>query len=127
VKKYVHEIAPGMVETPDDSTSQSYDISCWPMERSMHIESTAPLVIQSESAQQTDTTPTTSFATKHRPEEPRLVVLVPCLNEEQTIAKVVRDFKAELPLAEIIVFDNDSNDGTMKVARAAGATVVTEK
>ncbi|MGE4232446.1 MAG: glycosyltransferase [Bacteriovoracia bacterium] len=51
-------------------------------------------------------------------------VLIPCLNEEKTIGAVVRDFKKELPNAQIFVFDNASTDKTSEVARAAGATVI---
>jgi glycosyltransferase involved in cell wall biosynthesis len=53
-----------------------------------------------------------------------VAVLVPCLNEELTIAAVVADFKKHLPGARIYVFDNRSTDRTAEVARAAGATVV---
>lgn len=56
----------------------------------------------------------------------RIAVLIPCLNEEQTIGKVVRDFKAQLPQAEIYVYDNNSTDGTAAAAAAAGAIVRTE-
>ena len=70
---------------------------------------------------------TSSFITKNQNVEPKIVVLIPCLNEEKTIAKVVRDFKNELPQAEIIVFDNNSIDRTEQEARAAGATVESEK
>lgn len=56
----------------------------------------------------------------------RIAVLIPCLNEEQTIGKVVRDFKAQLPQAEIYVYDNNSTDGTAAAASAAGAIVRTE-
>jgi glycosyltransferase involved in cell wall biosynthesis len=53
----------------------------------------------------------------------RLAVLVPCFNEETAIAQVVRDFRAALPQATIYVYDNNSTDGTVGVARAAGAVV----
>ena len=55
-----------------------------------------------------------------------IAVLIPCQNEEAAIAKVVSDFKATLPRAEIYVYDNNSNDGTAEVARTAGAIVRTE-
>ena len=57
------------------------------------------------------------------PHEPRLAVLVPCYNEESTIAKVVRDFRAALPSAVIYVYDNNSRDLTAECAREAGAVV----
>ena len=56
----------------------------------------------------------------------RIAVLIPCHNEEAAIAKVVGDFKATLPRAEIYVYDNNSNDGTAEEARTAGAVVRTE-
>lgn len=54
---------------------------------------------------------------------PRVAVLVPCLNEAAAIAKVVADFRAALPTAEVYVYDNASTDDTGAVAAAAGATV----
>lgn len=54
----------------------------------------------------------------------RIALLVPCYNEEKTIAKVVEDFRRVLPQATIYVFDNASSDRTTEVAKAAGATVV---
>jgi glycosyltransferase involved in cell wall biosynthesis len=54
---------------------------------------------------------------------PRVAVLVPCFNEEATIAKVVGDFRAALPQAKVYVYDNNSIDNTVEVARAAGAVV----
>src|SRR5262249_8013394 len=56
--------------------------------------------------------------------QPRIAVLVPCYNEEITVAKVVRDFRRALPDAEIYVFDNNSTDRTAELAHAAGAIVV---
>ncbi len=57
----------------------------------------------------------------------RVTVAIPCYNEAPTIAKVVADFRARLPEAEIVVFDNGSTDGSADKARAAGARVVREK
>jgi glycosyltransferase involved in cell wall biosynthesis len=56
-----------------------------------------------------------------------VAVIIPCLNEEITIAKVVRDFRAALPHANIYVFDNGSTDRSTEVARGAGAVVMREK
>ena len=52
-----------------------------------------------------------------------VAVVIPCLNEETAIGKVVRDFAAALPMATIFVFDNGSNDRTTEEARTAGAEV----
>lgn len=53
----------------------------------------------------------------------RIAVLLPCYNEAVTIGKVVKDFKEVLPEATIYVYDNNSTDGTDKIAAAAGAVV----
>jgi glycosyltransferase involved in cell wall biosynthesis len=55
---------------------------------------------------------------------PTIAVVIPCLDEEATIGKVVADMKAALPGAEILVFDNGSSDRTAQIARASGARVI---
>jgi glycosyltransferase involved in cell wall biosynthesis len=54
---------------------------------------------------------------------PRIAVLVPCRDEAQAIAKVVNDFRAQLPGAQVHVFDNLSRDDSYVIAKAAGAHV----
>jgi len=56
-------------------------------------------------------------------EKRRVAVLLPCRNEETTIGQVVRQFRDELPDAQIWVYDNGSDDRTGEVAEAAGALV----
>lgn len=56
----------------------------------------------------------------------KVAVLIPCYNEEKAIPSVVRDFRAALPDADIYVYDNNSKDRTVEVARAAGAFVRSE-
>src|SRR5438067_3588271 len=53
----------------------------------------------------------------------RVAVLVPCFNEEATIAKVVCDFRTVLPQATVYVYDNNSTDRTGELAQQAGAVV----
>ena len=53
----------------------------------------------------------------------KIAVLIPCYNEAKTIAKVVSDYRAALPEADIYVYDNNSKDGTDEIARNAGAIV----
>lgn len=53
----------------------------------------------------------------------RIAVLIPCYNESQTIAKVVRDYKEALPEAVIYVYDNNSTDDSAAIAKEAGAVV----
>ena len=57
----------------------------------------------------------------------KVAVLLPCYNEEMTIGKVVRDFRAVLPEADIYVYDNNSTDRTAEVAAEAGALVRRER
>jgi len=59
--------------------------------------------------------------------EPRIAVLLPCYNEDAAIAQTVAGFRAALPTATIYVYDNNSKDRTIEVARAAGAIVRSER
>ena len=53
----------------------------------------------------------------------KIAVLVPCYNKEQTIEKVITDWKEQLPEAVIYVYDNNSRDNTVAIAKRAGAVV----
>jgi glycosyltransferase involved in cell wall biosynthesis len=55
-----------------------------------------------------------------------IAILIPCKDEATSIAKVVGDFRRELPQADVWVCDNASRDDTAARARDAGARVVTE-
>ncbi|ODU21535.1 MAG: glycosyl transferase [Sphingomonas sp. SCN 67-18] len=57
----------------------------------------------------------------------RVAVLLPCYNEEAAIGQTIAAFRAVLPGAAIYVYDNNSSDGTVKVAAAAGAIVRSER
>ncbi|PZQ61119.1 MAG: glycosyl transferase [Sphingomonas taxi] len=63
----------------------------------------------------------------HIETRPTIAVLLPCYNEEAAIAQTVAGFRAALPGAAIYVYDNNSRDGTVAAARAAGAIVRTER
>ncbi len=54
-----------------------------------------------------------------------IAVILPCYNEASTIARVIADFRAALPEAQIYVFDNNSSDDTATIARSLGAVVST--
>ena len=54
---------------------------------------------------------------------PSVAVLLPCYNEEVTIGRVMRDFRAALPDAVVYVYDNNSTDRTAEIAAAGGAVV----
>jgi glycosyltransferase involved in cell wall biosynthesis len=55
--------------------------------------------------------------------EKKIAILIPCYNEEKTVSKVVKDFRVQLPDAEIYVYDNNSKDKTFELAKEAGAIV----
>ncbi len=53
----------------------------------------------------------------------KIAVLIPCYNEEKSIAKVIADVKKYLPSAEVYVYDNNSTDRTAEIAKKSGAVV----
>lgn len=53
----------------------------------------------------------------------KIAVLIPCYNEEQTIEKVIQDYRHYLPESQIYVYDNNSADHTAAIAEKAGAIV----
>lgn len=57
----------------------------------------------------------------------KIAVLIPCYNEEKTIEKVVTDTKNALPEAAVYVYDNNSCDKTVELARKAGAIIRYER
>jgi Glycosyl transferase family 2 len=56
----------------------------------------------------------------------RLAVVLTAYNDEASIGLAVDDFKDRSQVASVIVVDNNSHDGTERVAREHGATVVRE-
>lgn len=56
----------------------------------------------------------------------KIAIVIPCYNEEQTIKKVINDFKNELPEANIYVYNNNSSDQTHEIAIENGAIVKNE-
>lgn len=75
-----------------------------------------------EQGHSTETSTVTSTETSGK----TIAVIIPCLNEEKTIGKVVSDFKRELPRAVIHVFDNGSTDNSVALAKSGGAIVTFE-
>lgn len=67
------------------------------------------------------------LTTSHLPCDLKLAVLIPCYNEEAAISQVVADFCAALPGVPVYVYDNNSHDHTVAVARKAGAIVRSER
>jgi len=61
------------------------------------------------------------------PAQYRVAVMIPCYNEEVTVGDVVRQIRAQLPRADIYVFDNNSSDRTVQKAGEAGAVVLHER
>ncbi len=71
----------------------------------------------------------TDLGERAKPElawQTRVAVLIPCVDEETTIEGVVRAFRAQLPGADVYVYDNNSTDRTRELAQAAGAIVRVE-
>lgn len=60
-------------------------------------------------------------------ENKKITVAIPCYNEAPTVGKVINDFRAKLPEAEILVFDNNSKDETVRIAKEHGAKIFYEK
>jgi glycosyltransferase involved in cell wall biosynthesis len=58
---------------------------------------------------------------------PSIAIVIPCYQEALTIARVIADFRRELPEARIYVYDNNCTDGTAEIAARAGAIVRREK
>lgn len=56
---------------------------------------------------------------------PRIDIVIPVLDEEQSIGRVIGDIPREM-IRQIVVVDNGSRDSTAEVARAAGAVVIAE-
>ena len=56
----------------------------------------------------------------------KIAVLIPCYNEEKTIKKVVEDWKKELPEATIYVYNNNSTDRTVEIAKEAERVITIE-
>src|SRR5436309_16018689 len=54
----------------------------------------------------------------------KIAVAIPCFNEAAAIGTVIAQFRAALPDADIVVFDNNSTDGTGAIARGLGVRVV---
>jgi glycosyltransferase involved in cell wall biosynthesis len=57
----------------------------------------------------------------------KVALLIPCYNEEKTIAKVIEDARRFLPEAVVYVYDNNSTDDTAKIAKEHGAIVRQER
>jgi glycosyltransferase involved in cell wall biosynthesis len=53
-----------------------------------------------------------------------LLVLIPCFNEQGAIPQVIADVRRVIPSVPVLVVDDASEDGTIAVAKAAGAHVL---
>src|SRR4051794_12641603 len=57
------------------------------------------------------------------PEAVQIAVLIPCYNEEHSVGAVVAGFRQTVPQSRIYLYDNNSQDRTAAIGRAAGAIV----
>lgn len=67
---------------------------------------------------------TTSADSESEPVPSRIAIAIPCFNEAAAIATVISQFRAALPDSEVVVFDNNSTDGTGEIAQSLGARVI---
>jgi len=88
----------------------------------LHLDGTVILDVADRQVKRGEQARTTT-ARDHRDPVGDVAVLLPCRDEEVTIAKVVSDFRSALPAATIYVYDNASTDNTAAAAAAAGAIV----
>ena len=47
----------------------------------------------------------------------KIVVQIPCLNEEKGISHVIKQIKKQIPKSRIIVYDNGSKDKSVEIAK----------
>lgn len=67
----------------------------------------------------------TNAKTLTKDEQPKIDVIIPAFNEEASIGQVLADIPWDM-VREVLVCNNGSTDATAEVARAGGATVLTE-
>ena len=56
-----------------------------------------------------------------------IAILIPCYNEEKTLAQVLLNAKKAFPEASVYVFDNNSTDASAAIAREHGAFLIPVK
>ena len=58
--------------------------------------------------------------------EPKIFVIIPAYNEEEVVEKVVKDYKNQKYVQDVLLIDNHSNDRTVEIAKSCGARVITK-
>ena len=58
--------------------------------------------------------------------EPKIFVIIPAYNEEEIVEKVVKDYKNQKYVQDVLLIDNHSNDRTVEIAKSCGARVITK-
>ena len=59
-------------------------------------------------------------------DEQKIFVIIPAYNEEEIVEKVVKDYKNQKYVQDVLLIDNHSNDRTVEIAKSCGARVITK-
>ncbi len=62
--------------------------------------------------------------TYDKPRPGKLLVIIPAYNEAESIPKVLKDLRVQMPQADVVVIDDGSEDATGEIARQHGAAVL---
>ncbi len=64
------------------------------------------------------------FTTEKGNAQPRILVIIPAFNEEDSLGRVLRRVKAAIPTADVVVVNDGSYDATAEIAEGYGATLL---
>ncbi len=117
---------PGEIAEPSNKRRQSADKSASRSRKATDKAILAGALLEAAPHMQASMPLQFSEQAKDGP-HPSIAILIPCHNEAASIGRVISEFRAALPSARIIVFDNCSTDETTQIARQAGAEVHHEK
>ena len=58
--------------------------------------------------------------------DPKIFVIIPTYNEEENVESVIKDYKNQKFVEEVVIVDNHSSDRTVELSKSCGATVITK-